>query len=1430
MHSLETQMAPSLRSARREFPKLHTCGAAAGDRRSPGWIRVREAGWFRRTRRRDGAEGMSANCLLYIGMVLLLLQCAQATEDETNYDASGSSDVPNDTTASAHPIHPLAGLLLVDEEPLSVVQPEGRAVSEGVGLREQPAFSSILTLLADKHLLSLVRSKASPTITKDNNQTSQWPSVAPFSSSSSSSVEPSRDLSDSSETAMEELTVGTSRETGVNFPKDNETRLSQTGNLTLADRPAFTTSQVSPLTPREDTTTVSLQLTTVTTTTIASTTTTTTTQPITESPTTTTTRRTTTTTTTAPASRRTLSPPIPKTKPRGTTTPFPFTTTTEAPPRQCNVTEKIWVKTILTIHVRRNRLDSIQRQNLRRGLTQALSRALNDTTAQAQVETVFGSPNVTVGYHVIGADMVYPPSVVVEALHSYGRDRLMGDVRQFVPMVTALPNTAAPWKPSPAISLQLKTVLRFVGPGDDPRSCRFSQMMEQRLENVFSEAQAKVLDVHTRLSVQMLSVSQSVGSPAVSLVYMVRNGTSPLNGTAASNLLGQLTAEMVGYFLFYPPLVIAEPLEYHNLNTSIATRDFWVITVILDVDNSSLESQYQSFASLMEQRLAELFVVARQQGTRFRRATTVDSYTVQMVSIRRVMGQKNPAEMTYYVQLNGRPLPGTSAAKVLNTLDSQTMALTLGYFVHLQAEPVVKNPPNNLWIIAAVLAPIAVVTLIIIIITAVLCRKNKSDFKADAMGNLNPRVKTSYRRDVTGYYHQPVQGFDYAKQHLGRVQGGEGETLPVTQDTLVLPLPVREAHLSLSLEKALHQEGTANKKTLNSDIRKSRLPSEDGSVISNESEKLNSGRGSAAQKVTAQQKLTKEETRKKNDPYDTSFGSLQLISIKPMTAPPTYSRPASSDRSQDSAILNGNGEVNLALKQKSDIEHYRNKLRLKAKRKGYYDFPSADGSGCGSRALAQRQRHGHERAPGEHGPPLEPDEDQASTYVKSSRRHSQVRQRTYRSRQSLNSPSTGGTEMDLLVMRERPRRGIRNSGYDTEPELIEETNVDRLIGPRGGYVCPRGVKGHSETSTLSSQPSIDEVRQQMHLLLEEAFSLASGGHSSTAGRHHHSHHPHPHHGYHHGHYSPGPPPLPYSDVVTSAPGTMSRGRGGGLQWVPAYGAEMYQCSLPRPAFRFTQLPDMVMTSPPPPIPPRTGPPPGTSLRRSSPDLGSKARISESGTNMTDMQTQHNDSSAPYVSLSRAALPSVPLSRAALPSVPLSRAALPSVPLSRAALPSVPLSRAALPSVPLSRAALPSVPLSRAALPSVPLSRAALPSVPLSRAALPSVPLSRAALPSVPLSRAALPSVPLSRAALPSVPLSRAALPSVTAEQPVSTYSGNPITAVYAIPASRSGYSEYFASTPPSSYHSPSWMSYPPEPEDVPPQWADSNQCHLETIC
>lgn len=125
----------------------------------------------------------------------------------------------------------------------------------------------------------------------------------------------------------------------------------------------------------------------------------------------------------------------------------------------------------------------------------------------------------------------------------------------------------------------------------------------------------------------------------------------------------------------------------------------------------------------------------------------------------------------------------------------------------------------------------------------------------------------------------------------------------------------------------------------------------------------------------------------------------------------------------------------------------------------------------------------------------------------------------------------------------------------TEPEIIEETNVDRVHEPRG-YGRARQVKGHSETSTLSSQPSIDEVRQQMHMLLEEAFSLASAGHAGQ------SRHPEAYGSTQH---------LPYSEVVTSAPGTMTRPRAG-VQWVPTYRPEMYQYSLPRPVSHTSCLP------------------------------------------------------------------------------------------------------------------------------------------------------------------------------------------------------------------------------------------------------------------
>lgn len=62
---------------------------------------------------------------------------------------------------------------------------------------------------------------------------------------------------------------------------------------------------------------------------------------------------------------------------------------------------------------------------------------------------------------------------------------------------------------------------------------------------------------------------------------------------------------------------------------------------------------------------------------------------------------------------------------------------------------------------------------------------------------------------------QPVQGFDYAKQHLGQL-GADEDSAPLPQ----APPPIRDASLSLSMDKVVHPDGTNFKKTLSGDIRK----------------------------------------------------------------------------------------------------------------------------------------------------------------------------------------------------------------------------------------------------------------------------------------------------------------------------------------------------------------------------------------------------------------------------------------------------------------------------------------------------------------------------------------------------------------------------------------------------------------------------------
>lgn len=73
-------MASSLRSAQRDFAELDTCGGDPQILCAVRGIRGGAADCSWKNGRRAGQEGMFIKCIVSIGMLLLLLQCAVALE------------------------------------------------------------------------------------------------------------------------------------------------------------------------------------------------------------------------------------------------------------------------------------------------------------------------------------------------------------------------------------------------------------------------------------------------------------------------------------------------------------------------------------------------------------------------------------------------------------------------------------------------------------------------------------------------------------------------------------------------------------------------------------------------------------------------------------------------------------------------------------------------------------------------------------------------------------------------------------------------------------------------------------------------------------------------------------------------------------------------------------------------------------------------------------------------------------------------------------------------------------------------------------------------------------------------------------------------------------------------------------------------------
>ncbi|XP_016326510.1 uncharacterized protein LOC107676474 [Sinocyclocheilus anshuiensis] len=136
------------------------------------WIDVHRLSILRARRRRcsctHASGGMRSTKLSSLAIFLLLFHSAQAYDDDLSHEASGSF---LDAATSPSSTHLFGGFHMTDRNPASVVQSDPTGSSKGS--REQPAFSSVLTLLAST---AQKPPKLSSKVVARDNETHQWPS------------------------------------------------------------------------------------------------------------------------------------------------------------------------------------------------------------------------------------------------------------------------------------------------------------------------------------------------------------------------------------------------------------------------------------------------------------------------------------------------------------------------------------------------------------------------------------------------------------------------------------------------------------------------------------------------------------------------------------------------------------------------------------------------------------------------------------------------------------------------------------------------------------------------------------------------------------------------------------------------------------------------------------------------------------------------------------------------------------------------------------------------------------------------------------------------------------------------------------------------------------------------------------------------------
>ncbi|KAK9516974.1 hypothetical protein VZT92_024877 [Zoarces viviparus] len=726
-------------------------------------------------------------------------------------------------------------------------------------------------------------------------------------------------------------------------------------------------------------------------------------------------------------------------------------------------------------------------------------------------------------FRVVSGPVVYTAISVINALRRSGRRFL-----------SLTPN----WT-TPDHKYQVHTVLQFVPGHIDVRFCNFSESVEKGLTMAFAEVRRRSKE-STNFTVHIVNITmaapkyqdQRLVRQPVDLTFTVRGSRGYLVGSEVSNALMKLTMVEFSYYMGFPVLQIAEPFHYPELNTSQLLRSSWVRTVLLGVlDQKAGE---RTFQANMERRVAMLLEEATGSVRRVKRATLIGNSSVQVVSASRLVGADHPLEIVYFVEgPRGQRTPAAQTANLLNSLDVQRAAIVLGYRVQgILAQPVEKAAAlpsdaenTNTWIVVGVVIPLIVVIVIISILYWKLCRTDKLEFQPDAMTSIQQRQKLQA---------PSVKGFDFAKLHLG--QHCKDDVMVIQEPAPSGPGP---GPLPLSLKDGLSPSengeiptpmSKSSTKASRSGRRRERIsPSDGDSMVSDRSSERESTEENLRAHATpndskhnrkvpinvlngknrigpppmngTNEQLSSasifEHVDRMSRATDASRrlpNKIQLIAMQPMPVPPLHSPPINGKVSDTNLI---NKEIQVALRHKSEIEHHRNKIRLRAKRKGHYDFPAMDDmtSGLGD---AKDQDRIYQKAQIQIDKILDPDAQMPPIFMESKKCSRGRRSPKQRMKEQLNGGLMEADKDHLItedsdaVYRKCP--GVNNVAYVSDPDQgpgsphrSPSPTDDVFLGPASS------PPGHAPPPPpyMPPQPSIEEARQQMHSLLDDAFALVS---------------------------------------------------------------------------------------------------------------------------------------------------------------------------------------------------------------------------------------------------------------------------------------------------------------------------------------------------